>query len=143
MRSPALGQEGQGCLSPSFKYNPLLVLMKTMLPHRPLQTLSPRKEGGRRWLDGLGSRSLLTVAAPAGSGPGLRPPGDRHPGAGGGRGGRGKPGASGPPGGSLGWSGRPWRRGEWWVCAERARRSLTLDTIFLSWLSDPAMAAAS
>lgn len=95
---------------------------------------------------GLRSAPLLTVAAPRRPRPGNSP----HRATG--FPGLGASGAAGDytglrarTGGWLNWSGRPRRRGrEQWARAERrARRGLTLDTIFLSWLSDPAMAAAS
>ena len=120
--------------------------MKTMLPHRLLQTLSPKRggraAGGRR----PRLRSIVDRRRPPPApAQGLRPRATGIQARAAAEAAGGSPGLRARLGGSLGWSGRPWWRwGEWWVCAERrARRSLTLDTIFLSWLSDPAMAAAS
>lgn len=98
--------------------------------------------------DGLHPAPLLTAAAPHPSRPGI---GNGHratgtSGSGPHRRPRTTPGSR-PVGraGSLDWSGHagPGTEGGGRRAPGRARRGLTLDTIFLSWLSDTAMAATA
>lgn len=141
----------EDCPRSRIKYNLLFVFIepktKTILPHRRLPT-PPREGGGRQVADGLHSAPLLTAAAPhlprPASGPGSRRPGPLGPGR---KGAQGPHWALGWSAGQARWTGRamPARARKAAVGARRGRtrRGLTLDTIFLSWLSDTAMAASA
>lgn len=108
-----------------------------------------REGAGRQVAGGLHSAPLWTAAAPhlprPVSGPGSRRAGPLGPGRRGARGPRWAPGGSARQARWTACSGRAVRARKAAVGARRGRtrRGLTLDTIFLSWLSDTAMAASA